>query len=187
MWCLKYIYIYFFLTLLYIQTSDNTSSFVLNMKPILTLQSTVNTLVANRLDVCSDVVYDWGKCKRSNVSHVCAGRLRVMLVARLGNVKKGDIGTHTHRHSPHSLSPPQALHSSVGFSAPCDWRLCAPHTRCTWLLDGNTLWQDTTDPSAATQRQEERQHDSLQDRSLNAPETLNTQVMLSVIKSTFCT
>lgn len=110
MWCSKNNFSFFFLTLLYIQTtftSDNTSSFVLNMKPILTLQSTVNTLVANRLDVCSDVVYDWGKCKRSNVSHVCAGRLRVMLVARLGNVKKGDIGTHTHIHTaPFPVTPP---------------------------------------------------------------------------------
>ncbi len=107
----------FFITLLYIQTtftSDNTSGFVLNMTPILALQSTVNTLVANRLDVCSDVVYDLGKCKRSNVSHVCAGRLRIMLVARLGNVKKGDIGTHTHTHSPHSLSAPSpSTHQSV--------------------------------------------------------------------------
>jgi len=115
------------------------------------------------------------------MSHVYAGRLRVMLVACLGKVKKRDIETHT---QPPFPVTPQSLHSSVGFSAPCDWRLCAPHTRCTWLLDGNTLWQDTTDPSAATQRQEERQHDLLQDRSLNAPETLNTQVMLSVLKHT---
>lgn len=48
-----------------------------------------------------------GKRILSNMSHVCAGHIRVMLVACLGKVKKGDIGTHTHIHTaPIPCHPP---------------------------------------------------------------------------------
>lgn len=77
--------------------------------------------------------------------------------------KKG----HTRTHSPHSTP----LRSRL-FSRPPVTGGFVLRTRCTWLPDRNTLGQDTSNLNMATQRWEEREYDTLWDRSCNATETI---------------